>query len=141
MEAKVWIGLAWNDPRLSGKSEFPEGCWMPSVVLRNSTGTDFVYTRHPTKITDSVNGQCYRLCYGEGNFACTMDLHEYPFDSQTLSFVTRTESMHAVNSKLKSNPIRFESYGPFGPSPSTFTQRIPTRVCYTLTTISTTSMP
>lgn len=113
VEAKVWIGLAWNDPRLSGKSEFPEGCWMPSVVLRNSTGTDFVYTRHPTKIIDIMNGQCYRLCYGEGNFACTMDLHEYPFDSQTLSFVTRTESMHAVNSKLKSNPIRFESYGSF----------------------------
>ena len=109
--AKVWIGLAWNDPRLRGETEFPENCWMPCVVLKNSAGTDFVYKPQPTKITDSESGQCYRLFYGEGNFACAMDLHEYPFDSQKLSFVIRTISMHAVNSKLKSNPVRFEDYG------------------------------
>ena len=109
--AKVWIGLAWNDPRLRGETEFPENCWMPCVVLKNSAGTDFVYKPQPTKITDSESGQCYRLFYGEGNFACAMDLHEYPFDSQKLSFVIRTISMHAANSKLKSNPVRIEDYG------------------------------
>ena len=111
MAAKVWIGLAWNDPRLRNKTDFPEGCWQPSVVLHNRAGTDFVYEEKETKITDSESGQCYRLSYGEGNFACAFDLHEYPFDSQKLSFVVRTISMHAVNSKLKSNPVRFENYG------------------------------
>ena len=111
MAAKVWIGLAWNDPRLRNKTDFPEGCWQPSVVLHNRAGTDFVYEEKETKITDSESGQCYRLSYGEGNFACAFDLHEYPFDSQKLSFVVRTISMHAVNSKLKSNPVRFEDYG------------------------------
>ena len=114
MAAKVFIGLAWNDPRLRNKTDFPERCWEPSVVLWNRAGTDFVYEEKETKITDSESGQCYRLFYGEGNFACAMDLHEYPFDSQKLSFVVRTIGTYhrrAVNSKLKSNPVRFEDYG------------------------------
>lgn len=109
--AKVWIGLAWLDPRLCGQAEFPEDSWTPSVVLRNSGGIGFVYVCHAPKITDSKTGQCYRLFYGEGNFVCAMDLREYPFDHQTLTFVVRSESLHAIRSKLKSNPIRFESYG------------------------------
>ena len=111
MAAKVWTGLAWNDPRLCGETEFPKNCWMDAILRNSAAGTDFVYEEKKTKITDSESGQCYRLSYGEGNFACAFDLHEYPFDSQKLSFVVRTISMHAVNSKLKSNPVRFEDYG------------------------------
>ena len=77
--AKVWIGLAWKDPRLRNKTDFPKGYWEPSVVLTNRVGTDVIST-HPeaiTEITDSKSGQCYRLIYGEGNFRCETDLHEY----------------------------------------------------------------
>jgi len=109
--AKLWIGLAWLDPRLCGKTEFPKNSWAPSIVMKNCVGSDFVYECHTPKITDSEIGQCYRLFYGNGNFMCAMDLHEYPFDDQNLDFVIRSESLHVMSSKLKSNPIRFERYG------------------------------
>jgi len=109
--AKLWIGLAWLDPRLYGCTKFPEEGWTPSIVMKNCVGNDFIYECHTPKITDPETGQCYRLFCGTGNFMCAMDLHEYPFDNQTLDFVIRSESMHVGSSKLKSNPVRFERYG------------------------------